>query len=285
MKLSKYEADLKALIKLGGSLETALIMMIRGSSVFDKAFKDQILEEQPNLDEEELEVELRRKRKALREKTPDFKEGYQSWYSESLALIKVVAPDRYNDFVSQYKKPRANRKDITYENYVIEDAIQGLQITRSYNEEIIVDHTAALPRFRLQLAIVKGLRGRFESSLYDIEALVQADLLDNEVEAARLLHKNKFFRAAGAICGVVIEAHLSRVSATHGIKLRKKNLTIADFNEALKTKGIYGIPQWRKIQYLADIRNKCDHKKESEPSSQEVLDLIDGTDHLVKNVF
>ncbi len=36
---------------------------------------------------------------------------------------------------------------------------------------------------------------------------------------------------------------------------------------------------------LADIRNVCDHKKEKEPTEQQVTDLIDGTNKVLKTVF
>ena len=35
---------------------------------------------------------------------------YDSWYSESLAIIKQLLPDRSNDFIKQYKDEK--RKEI-----------------------------------------------------------------------------------------------------------------------------------------------------------------------------
>jgi len=104
---------------------------------------------------------------------------------------------------------------------VIEDYLQGMRITRSGGTEVIVDKSAAIPQFDQQVAILKSAEARFDSSLFDIKQLVQADLLDSEVDAAKLLLKNKFFRAAGAICGVVIEKHLAQVCENHGLKLQK----------------------------------------------------------------
>src|SRR5437870_1838452 len=56
---------------------------------------------------------------------PSFREDYQSWYSESKVLIKQLLPDRLADFVRHYEKPKS-RKDITCDNYRIEDYLQGL---------------------------------------------------------------------------------------------------------------------------------------------------------------
>jgi hypothetical protein len=40
-----------------------------------------------------------------------------------------------------------------------------------------------------------------------------------------------------------------------------------------------------KIQHLADTRNYYDHKKEREPTEEVAMDLIAGTDSIVKRYF
>jgi hypothetical protein len=52
-----------------------------------------------------------------------------------------------------------------------------------------------------QLAILKAVKARFESSLFDIRQLVQSDLFDSELDAAKELAKHGFARAAGALAG------------------------------------------------------------------------------------
>ncbi|MCI0565206.1 MAG: hypothetical protein MN733_42610, partial [Nitrososphaera sp.] len=96
---------------------------------------------------------------------PSFAESYQSWYSEAKVLIKQLLPDRLSDFVRHYEKPKP-RKDITYENYSIEDYLQGLNITRGWEKEKVVGPDAAIPHFCQQLAILKSVKSRFESSLF-----------------------------------------------------------------------------------------------------------------------
>tara|TARA_R110002110_G_scaffold403658_1_gene621536 strand:+ start:110 stop:661 length:552 start_codon:yes stop_codon:yes gene_type:complete len=181
-----------------------------------------------------------------------------------------------------YEKPKG-RKEITYGNYVIQDFLQGL-VRKRYDETIYLDTSAAFPQFEQQLAIVKAARKRFESSLFEIKQLVQSDLLDSEIDTARELHKHKFFRAAGAVAGVVLEKHLRQVCEDHGVKIIKKNPGIGDLNELLKKEGIIEVPQWRHISLMADIRNLCDHNKQKEPSSEQVTDLIDGTKKILKTV-
>lgn len=214
---------------------------------------------------------------------PSFEENYQSWYSESLAVVKQLLPDRLEDFRRHYDKPKS-RKEITFENYRIEDYLQGLQVTRGYQKEVVVDSSAAIPQFRQQVAILEAAQRRFDSSLFEIKQLVQADLFDSEIDAARELLKNKFLRAAGAIVGVLLEKHLAQVSDIHSVKIKKKNPTIADFNEALKASDVIEVSQWRFIQHLADVRNLCDHNKKSEPTTDQVFDLIDGVSKVMKTI-
>jgi hypothetical protein len=140
-------------------------------------------------------------------------------------------------------------------------------------------------RFYTQCAILASIEARFESTLFDIKQLVQADLLDSELEAARELSKGGYLRAAGAVAGVALEKHLSQVIENHKISLSKKHPTISDFNDALKNAGVLDTPNWRGIQRLGDIRNLCDHHKSREPTPQEIGELIDGTERISKTLF
>jgi hypothetical protein len=218
------------------------------------------------------------------EELPSFDNEYQRWYSESIALIRQILPDRLADFVRHYEKPKT-RKEISYENYRIEDYLQGLQVTRGYQKEVVVGKYAAIPQFQQQLAIVDAAEARFESSLFDIKQMVQADLLDSEIEVAEHLAKYKYVRAAGAVAGVVLERHLAQVCANHGITAAKKNPTIADFNELLKGGGVIDVPQWRFIQHLGDIRNLCDHGRTPEPTAEQVSDLVAGVKKTIKTLY
>jgi len=218
-------------------------------------------------------------------KLPAFKNTYQPWYSEAYAVVKQILPDRLADFISYYQRPKP-RKDITYENYRIEDYLQGLTVTRGgYEKEKIVGPDAAIPPFEQQLAIVNSVSGRFDSSLYDIRQIVQADLFESDLDAAEELATKKFTRAAGALAGVVLEKHLAQVCKNRNIKVAKKHPAISDLNEALKQANAIDVPQWRFVQHLADIRNLCDHSKAKEPTVEQVSDLISGVRKVIKTVL
>ena len=211
-----------------------------------------------------------------------FSDKYNEWYNESLSIIKQLMPDRFDDFVGYYKAPK--RKEITYETYTISDYLIGLIRKNSYGG-IAVSTTSVVQKFEQQLNIVKSLKVRFNSSLYNIKQLLQADIFDSELESASELCKKGFYRAAGAVCGVVIEKHLQQVIIAHSLSISKKHPTINDYNDLLKINNIIDIATFRRIQLMGDIRNECDHNKNSEPKKESVEELIDLTNKLIKNVY
>jgi hypothetical protein len=165
--------------------------------------------------------------------------------------------------------------------------MQGLSAiygARTIAAQTIVDPSAALPQYRQQLAILKAAYARFDSALFEIRRLVQADLFDSEIDAARELLKSKFFRAAGAIAGVVLEKHLHQVCKDDSIRVLKRNPGIGDLNELLKANSVIDIPEWRHISLLGDIRSLCDHNKQKETTGQQITDLIDGTEKVLKTI-
>jgi hypothetical protein len=268
--LDRFKKDLDDLVALGKKLEIAMERETLPDQ-WDAAYNK--MHDTP---------EKKKKLAKFIESLPDFKTEYQRWYSESLALLRQVLPDRLADFVRHHEKPKT-RKSISYESYRMEDYLQGLTVRSGI--AVTVNGSAGIPQFRQQLAIVNAAKARFESSLFDIRQLVQADLLDSELEAAELLAKHRFTRAAGALAGVVLERHLAQVVKDRGVPLAKKNPTIADFNEALKAAGTIDLPQWRFVQHLADIRNLCDHSRTPEPTADQVADLLAGAKKVIKTVF
>lgn len=260
MSFERYKKDIERLVAEGENL--LLAMYVEQSPK----------EEKNNLDKEALE--------ALKN-LPDFTEEYQSWYSESIVCISQLMPDRLEDFTSYYK-PLKTRKDITAANYTVSDSLRGLKITRGL--ETVVDKYTAIPVFRQQVNIVKSLQQRFESSLFDIQALVQANLFDNELDAAEELNKKGFRRGAGAVAGVVLEGHLRTLCKQHRITA-PKNAMLGKLNDLLKEKGVLDIPVWRLIQHLIDLRNLCDHKKAKEPTTGNIEELVEGVRKITKTVF
>jgi hypothetical protein len=179
--LERFKKDLDRLITQGDLLEYAMVRDVAIRDEFTRQVREQLGKDKAD---------------AFVKSLPNFNNDYESWYSESLALLRQLLPDRVGNFISFYEKPKG-RKSIEYGNYVIKDYLQKLTV--KFGGEVKVDPRAAVEQYRQQLAIVKAARVRFESSLFEIRQMVQADLFDGEIDTARELLKNKFLRPAGAI--------------------------------------------------------------------------------------
>lgn len=225
-----------------------------------------IATDKPLDDEEDAQIEI-----------SYFVQNYEKWYSASVRLIKRILPEREKDFVVLYRDDK--RKEIKWQNYTISDALQGkTTATHSFHPG-----NAAYSMLQ-QVGMLKACLDSFDKKIYDIQVILQADIFDSEIDSAKHLLKMGFLRAAGAICGVVIENHLSTVCVSRNITIKKKSPSIADYNDSLKDVA-YDTIEWRRIQRLGDLRNLCDHKKDREPTKDEVEELISGTERLIKNIF
>lgn len=202
---------------------------------------------------------------------------YEPWYTKAYAVVKQLTPDRLTDFTLLYSNPK--RKELDVESYCISDALR----TITHVNERYGPWTAALCILR-QVMMLRACLERFDSKVYDIQTILQADIFDSEIESAKHLLKMGFLRAAGAICGVIIEKHFAEVCRNHSIVIKKRSPTIADYNDAFKD-NVYDTVEWRRIQRLGDIRNLCDHNKDREPTKEEVDELICGTERVIKTIF
>lgn len=259
-KFESLKTELKELIKQGDYLYYA---MADAQEQLPKKFKKQL---------KDSGIEL-----------PNFELEYDNWYSESLIVIKQLIPERYDDFVKQYKNEK--RKEIDFLTYGISDYLLGLRTTRGGDSSVVADQSAAIPKMKNQKTILASVEKRFESKLFDIKEVVQADIYDSELDAARDLVKKGFIRGGGAIAGVVLESHLGHICELHNLKSRKKHPSISDYYQLLKDNEIIDIAKWRFIQHLGDIRNLCDHQKDRDPTKDDALELIEGVEKVIKTVF
>ena len=260
MSFDRYKKDIEKLITDGEMLYIAMLIEVRPQYKKELKFKKEVLE-----------------------KLPTFSDQYQSWYAESVTCISQLLPERLEDFISYYKPLRV-RKEITHENYTVSDYLKGLSITVGIQKQKIVGPDSSLPAFRQQVNIAKSLQKRFESSLFDIQTLVQADLFDNELDAAEELNKKGFHRGAGALAGVVLEGHLRTICKLHKITAPKRAM-LGKLNDLLKEKNVLDVPTWRFIQRLVDLRNLCDHKMAKEPTKEDIDELVGGVRKVTKTML
>jgi len=211
----------------------------------------------------------------------NFRLEYHKWYTSALPVVRDLLPDRLAEFQRLHHLDR--RKDITPETYTLEDWMNGLQVMRGL-EEVFDRDAVAATKFSNQVLILQSAESRLTGALANIRGVLQADLFDTELDAARELKKNGHLRAAGAVAGVVLEGHLAEMCSNHGIVVRKKDPTIGDYNDLLKNEEVLDVPQWRLVQTLGDLRNLCSHKKSREPTADEVEELVDGVDKAIKTL-
>jgi hypothetical protein len=214
----------------------------------------------------------------------EFGTAYQDWYTRAVKIIGSIAPDRLVEFTGYYRiDPK--RKSLNAMTYVIQDFVNGYGPTAdAFDKKPFDELNLTQVRVVNQVQILSSIQSRLGSVLADVRGSLLAELEDRELEASRqLISVNE--RAAGALAGVVLERHLQRVAENHQVNLRKRNPTIADINDPLKEAGVIGIPMWRKIQYLSDIRNLCSHQKAQAPTVAQVTELIDGVNAIIKSVF
>ncbi|HEY56094.1 MAG TPA: hypothetical protein G4N90_01500 [Dehalococcoidia bacterium] len=197
--------------------------------------------------------------------------NYQVWYSKALPVVKQLLPERLNEFTNLYDS-KGKETDIT-------DYLTDPDYYTSYKAEY------AHARFRQQYRILESARTRLDDMLTNMHGLIQAEILDSELDAAIELWKAGHIRSAGTIAGVVLERHLAKVCSSKNLMTRKKKPTISDWNDILKDANVYDIPTWRGIQRFSDIRNLCAHPKDRDPTKDEVDELIRGIERITKTIF
>lgn len=98
---------------------------------------------------------------------------------------------------------------------------------------------------------------------------------DDALKEALVLLQVGHLTAAGAVAGVELERILKRLCDQQKPPLVYGNGDgISKANDLLRKAGIYDMAQWRQIQWMADIRNSCDHPGARQPSQEDVNDFI-----------
>lgn len=220
---------------------------------------------------------------AILKKFQNYKKAYSEFYTKSYRIVRAIAPERLEEFETFYTGNK-KAKTLSYLDAGITHFLQDI-VTRRYGE----DDQNYFGKFRSgieqQINILESILTSLDSSLFNIEAEIQFEVLQTEIEASKALHKSKQLRASGAVAGVVIEHHLKSVcDSKSSISFRKKNPTISDYNDALKANDVIDVVMWRLISRCADIRNLCVHSKDRDPTSDEVQDLIISAEKILAEI-
>jgi len=114
----------------------------------------------------------------------DFAAQYQRWYSRALPAIEQVLPDRYVEF-REFHRLDKRPKELDVTTYTISDYLQGTRVTTGYGafkEEVFDSTRTGLAKFKSQIDILSSASSRLDSRLSDITSVVEASLLDDEIE-------------------------------------------------------------------------------------------------------
>ncbi|MBA3045052.1 MAG: hypothetical protein FP824_02420 [Euryarchaeota archaeon] len=185
---------------------------------------------------------------------------YQAWFATSAILVKEYLPQREDEFAQIYVK--------------INSYLHFDMKTWKPENEAYVD--TFIDEFNLQRSMVMAIPGVIEIKEFDVRKLISGELIDDELAEAEHLFETKHLRAAGAVAGVVIERYLRTLceTSTPPIQYNKKD-TIDPLATALYKAQKIDITLFKKIQYLASIRNKCDHPKDI--MAKEIEELVKET--------
>jgi len=206
---------------------------------------------------------------------PELRCEYQRWYSQVHHLVAIYVSGRLQELENLYYTPSTA--------YSVEAETAAYIGIRSYlrgGDKFRLRFEADFEQQRgilISISDIVGLRA------LEVAALVTADLVKNEIDEARLLLNHGFIRAAGAIAGVALEAHLKLLHHQSGLSYEEQD-TIIPLSSRLRQKDIISLGDEKKCIAMSDTRNKCDHKKSEEPTVEEVNELIDDVDRFTKRV-
>jgi hypothetical protein len=208
-----------------------------------------------------------------------FQTELQIWYSKAIKLMEIFGSDRLNEFKSYYEVD-PKRKFMGYGTYVIQDYLKGIKPSRYES----FDHNSETSKnLYNQYTILNSIFERLDSVLFNVESELIFEFQELElINAKNLLKIN--VRASGVIAGVILESHLGKVAENHSLKIPKKNPTLIDLNDFLKSNNIHNVTSFKKIQYLSDLRNLCAHKKDTEPTKEQIEELLEGVNWALKNI-
>lgn len=124
------------------------------------------------------------------------------------------------------------------------------------------------------LGVVEAAQRDFEGDLlFDLRALVTAELLGDFLDQAEYLVGEGYHVPAASLAGAVLEDTLRKLCARHEVPFVEKT-KIDRLNADLAKAGIYNTLVQKRITALADIRNNADHGRFDEFTKDDVVDMV-----------
>jgi hypothetical protein len=148
-------------------------------------------------------------------------------------------------------------------------------------DDCMVDHIQPLSRGgKTELANAQLVHRSCGARNYT--SLVEGAVGDEGLTQAQILLNVGYLIAAGATAGLVLEHHLKLLCNQQQPSLvYGQSDGISKVHDLLRKAGMYDTTQWRQIQWMADIRNSCDHPNAIPPTRDSVDELIKKTRSLL----
>ena len=122
--------------------------------------------------------------------------------------------------------------------------------------------------------VVEAAQRDFEAGLlFDMRALIAADLLGDFIEQAETLFKAGYHVPAASLAGAVLEDTLRKLCESRGVAV-PKSTKIDSLNSDLARAGIHDKLIQKRITALADIRNNADHGHFDKFTRTDVEDMV-----------
>jgi len=210
----------------------------------------------------------------------DVNERYQVWYTQTLRLVERVLPERRREFEGYYRSDQESRDQSATISTIL-GSLSGSRATGEKREALAglfdpgLEQATFLHLLGMQLAILASA----------VPTLLPEERRpDRELQAARLLLSKAHRRAAGAVAGLVLESHLSRVAQRHGLALpRSGSSSLRRLSRSLREAGVCGSARSRRIERLAELSDACVRGKRK-ISPKLVSELLSGVEETLLHV-
>ncbi len=248
MDKKQFKKELQALIKEGDSIYYANVL------AYDEDFP------------KNSSIEIQKFAIDARNNIQNPQEEYQVWYPKTYRLVKYLAPERLADFEKYY-------------NDYIKEWLIAL-IAPHLHDAYFNRFEAG---FRTQIYILSGIVANFDNPIFNLEKDIRHNIYKSEIDIAKDIQDQGHLKIAGAVAGVIIEAHLKTLVAKKDLPIKTENNkppTMSNYNDALKG-NTYDTATWRLIQRCGDIRNDCAHSNQDKPTPIEANDIIRAAEQII----
>ncbi|MCX5772598.1 MAG: HEPN domain-containing protein [Candidatus Hydrogenedentes bacterium] len=109
--------------------------------------------------------------------------------------------------------------------------------------------------------------------IFQVRAMVAAEVLDDFLEQAEHLLEQGFHVPAASLAGAVLEDTLRKLSEAKGISVPDKT-SIDKLNAELAKAGVYDKLVLKRITAIADVRNNADHGNFDKFEKEDVEDML-----------